>query len=688
MDRIDWKKVGIPAILTFFAFSIKLDIPDLSGSVIRCLIINLLGSFRGFSASNAIQLPCIFLLYQFIYNKVGTTEKNGRIIVVQSILFSLFRIFGYSFAKDDSWRLVMGIKNGQILKAFFVALGYYFFFAFIIRFLYFVADEYISKKASATIKQKEKRALPNRISALMLWYSNKLEEKTFLTILCTMLIAYIPYFIVTYPTRFMGDSRCQIIQAFSELKSTGRPYLTPDRLLSDKVYINQHHPVAHTLLIHMCLLLGDTLFKSFNIGIFVYSLFQSFVLLSSVSFAAATIFKKGLQKQKYVIFIMVYSFFHPLIHDYLCLVTKDVIYTAFFIFLTTELYLIIDSIENGNYISSEDQINPRGFLRVRIDKNGVLYFGLIMACLGMLLFRNDSRYILTVLFMTTAVTYRKARKVALIMMGIVVGFSLLIFGVIFPALKYTPGSIREMLSVPFQQTARYVVEYENEITDEEKAVIDTVLDYDVLKDRYNAYEASGVKNTFNEYSNKEDLKKYFAAWFRMLLKHPGVYIQSMMNSYYQYFYMDEVQFNRYSYEYSEVCINRINKSIEPLNRSFHYPEITSRLRAASDAINDSLRTFPVFSFFMSPGVYTCFLIMLLFYGIRENSTGSLVLLMPSLLVILICILGPCSGVYGRYSFPVVVLAPNLLPMFLDIVRRDNQSKTVLCKSGKTFEESV
>lgn len=37
-----------------------------------------------------------------------------------------------------------------------------------------------------------------------------------------------------------------------------------------------------------------------------------------------------------------------------------------------------------------------------------------------------------------------------------------------------------MLSLPFQQTARFVSEYESEITDEERAVIDRVLIYDQL----------------------------------------------------------------------------------------------------------------------------------------------------------------------------------------------------------------
>ena len=53
------------------------------------------------------------------------------------------------------------------------------------------------------------------------------------------------------------------------------------------------------------------------------------------------------------------------------------------------------------------------------------------------------------------------------------------------------NSPKEMLSLPFQQTARFVSEYESEITDEERTVIDRVLIYDQLADRYRPFVRSG-----------------------------------------------------------------------------------------------------------------------------------------------------------------------------------------------------
>ena len=45
-----------------------------------------------------------------------------------------------------------------------------------------------------------------------------------------------------------------------------------------------------------------------------------------------------------------------------------------------------------------------------------------------------------------------------------------------------PGSAKEMLSIPFQQTARYVTKYSDEVTEEEKDATNNVLQYDNLKE--------------------------------------------------------------------------------------------------------------------------------------------------------------------------------------------------------------
>lgn len=623
-------------ILTFFAFSIRLKSLDLTGSALEMFILNLIGSFRGFSVANAIMFPCLFLLFLYFEKALAGQRKAGWTITVPSMIFGLFMVFGFSFEENNNWNLVMGIKNAETVKAAIVFLGYFLLFRQGLRYLFYLMDRAAEEPRSVGSEA--------RVSGMS---THLMTKQPFWTVLITLMIIYIPYALVSYPAIFMGDTTPQIGQAFSELK-LAMGYMTPDRLLSDTVYINQHHPVVHTMLIHWCILIGDRVFQSFNTGIFIYCIIQELSLMMAISYAIAFVFKKTGRSTFYLAGVLLYSFIHPLIHNYMFLVTKDIIYTAFIILLLVNMYLMISN--NGE-----------------MDKRGV-YFKVGIACVGMLLFRNDSRYILIMSFLIIAFVCRKLRKVALAYGGFVLLFSILFFHILLPALYITPGSTREMLSVPFQQTARYVLCHEKEITAEEKSAIDAVLDYDSLAEKYDPNKSDNVKSTFHEDASKEDLIRYFRAWKAMLLKHPGTYIQATMNNYYQYFYPGNIRFIRFTYDWSETCMERANTALEPLARTFSYPEETAFARAFSDQFFKRINSFPVISLLMTPAIYTWILIIMLFYSFRAKKYKAFSVMIIPLAILLICILGPCNGDYGRYTFPIVVILPFLLPIYMDLIK--------------------
>ena len=61
--KTEWKRVLAPAVISFLAFSVKLDDPGFDGAALELVVRNLLSSFQGFRVANAIQLPCLVLLY-------------------------------------------------------------------------------------------------------------------------------------------------------------------------------------------------------------------------------------------------------------------------------------------------------------------------------------------------------------------------------------------------------------------------------------------------------------------------------------------------------------------------------------------------------------------------------------------------------------------------------------------------
>lgn len=41
-------------------------------------------------------------------------------------------------------------------------------------------------------------------------------------------------------------------------------------LISENITLNNHHPILHSLLIHLFVIIGKVCFNSYNIGIFLY----------------------------------------------------------------------------------------------------------------------------------------------------------------------------------------------------------------------------------------------------------------------------------------------------------------------------------------------------------------------------------------------------------------------------------
>ena len=131
---------------------------------------------------------------------------------------------------------------------------------------------------------------------------------------------------------------------------------------------------------------------------------------------------------------------------------------------------------------------------------------------------------------------------------------------ILPMAGVKPGGKQEMLSIPFQQTARYVKYYGNDVSTEEEKVIRKVLDYDTIGKNYDPDLSDPVKNTYKQ--KDEYLKDYFNIWFEMLKKHPTAYIQATLNGTYGYWgYMTEIRYPYGYYVQPEVWIY-IKKNIK------------------------------------------------------------------------------------------------------------------------------
>lgn len=448
----------------------------------------------------------------------------------------------------------------------------------------------------------------------------------------TILTFYIPYIVVSYPANIMGDAYAQMLQAYPELGIVTPAYLD-GHLLSDSVYLSSHHPITHTLLIHVFLQFGNSVFHSFNIGIFLFALLQFLFMLTAISFAVRLIVVETSLHIKYVFLVMLYYILSPRIQSYMFLITKDVIYSVFLLYFMCALYLVIH----------------------KQDKK--YFFLFFVSVLGMILFRNEAKYILIVCLPIIALLYKTQRTFFFKSWIYIIIFNLLFFRLLLPICNVNPGSTREMLSVPFQQTARCVRDHSEQITSIEKEAISAVLDYSTLAENYFPDRSDAVKDTFNEACDRKDIINYFKVWLQMFLKYPGSYLQATINNYYYYFYPGNKLFGDFSYEGSVMCMEIMNEKMQPLGTNFHYPAQFNRVREFYSSLRERLAATPLLSFLMAPATYTWCLILLLCYGIYKKKLLSLSIITVPVVLVLVCLLGPCNGFYGQYLYPIVVVFP-------------------------------
>ena len=137
-------------------------------------------------------------------------------------------IIGYSYSTLSSAKLIFGSIPLFLLNVI-IFIGYYIFFTAIINLLF----EFLQKE-----DLKEKTSKNKYLNFIF-------NEHPFICTFIILLICYLPYIIAFYPGILSPDPSNQIKQFFG-LDTQYRNYSI---MLSDKVFITNHHPVLHTVIL-------------------------------------------------------------------------------------------------------------------------------------------------------------------------------------------------------------------------------------------------------------------------------------------------------------------------------------------------------------------------------------------------------------------------------------------------------
>ena len=574
------------------------------GAVLGTVAAMGISAFKGNSAAATIgSVVLAAAVCAWGFGKVHSESDRRRTVccLIPALLFAAFSVIGFCFAMDSTPERLYTSKM-NLLKAAGAFCGYVLVFFAGLQGLF----------GSLT---KRRNHLEENSFGKTRGYGGLLRRRPFQTAFLTLVLGYLPYMIASWPALFMGDCQTIIPQGLGNVPLT------------------THHPVPYTLFLCSVLRAGKTLLNSWNAGAFAFAMMQTLFFLAVMAYSVQVLIRKAGCSWKWAVVLEAYYIVSPRISNCMFVITKDVWYAACLLLFGIALFCILQEGWSG--------------------KNTVQ---LAFSSAGILVFRKDGFYVLMLSFLVYLLFSRKLRKAVPAFLIAVLGLHLVFNQLIYPAAGIEKGSIKEMLSIPLQQTARCAKYLGDSLTEEEKAEILDLFYFDSIEEMGATYDPSLVdyiKFRFPEQVDGEILNRYLHLWAEMGLKYPATYLNAFINNYFEYVYPGCI-FRQCSYDWSETCFGRVN---EKTGADFHYPQLLGSYRHGLETVRERIfETYP-FRLINMPGMTTWFLLIWAFWLIYSRKSEHLMLAVPLFVVMLICFASPCNGYYCRYQYPLLPYLP-------------------------------
>lgn len=571
--------------------------------------------------TNVFGMMIIFALVIRVLSKDNIHVLKSKKVLCA--LFTCFMIIGECASSTGNIMLIF--KNAAtIAMTILKSIGYYTIF----KICFYYLDLFLNGFKNKNMKVRNSKILK---------FLKTFDEKPFLTSFIVILLFFSIYIIAFYPIVLSPDPSNQILQYYN-VKTN---YVDWAILRNENVFMTNHHPVMQTFLIGWCIDFGRMILND-NFGLFIYTIIQTLIYVSTLAYTIKFLKNNGVSLKLRFVLLLIYSLV-PHYAFYTVSAVKDTLYTAFMIWL---ILFMLDVVRNYKDKS--------------ISWKYILFITLILTLMSLM--RHNGLYIAIISFIALMIFTRKnAFKLLLslfLFSGIVISFN----KVLVPYLGIADASIRETLSVPFQQTARLAKYHDDGISDEDKKIIDKVLTYDTLASRYNPRLADAVKNEFNKYTTKEELKDYFKVWFKYLTKYPITYINATIDNTYGYIYPNQ----HYWYVY-DTYDKRVVKAGAV---DYHFNKSTKFMRDSLVFYESVFPYLPGIGLISSIGFSTWIVLILSVYVKKKKY---LIAYIPLYLSILICFISP-ANTYFRYAMPYMFILPTLIILNIQEYRSEKNEK--------------
>ena len=549
------------------------------------------------------------VFYHWAMEKTPADSRQQRRMLPLAALLGLFTLTGLSMEASDSLAF---LYSGLVClaKAAAVWAGYAVLIYFCLRAVFYGLDRLA--------------ASPGRSRKGPGWLKTASPK----TVLCSMgviLLCWLPYYICLFPGASNSDTWWQLEQV------TG---VQP---------LNAGHPLLHTFLQSGLILAGKTLLGSWNAGVFLAMLVQSLSMAAVLAYSVHFLVRLNVQPVLLSLLLALYGLV-PTFPRSATILMKDTPYSfsvLLFTVLVLEVVLLPEQFAAKRY--KKPLAALAAFLVCTMRYNGPVLL------IGVLLFSGPA------LWKTAKSSRARAALAAWLVLPLVLGYG------ISAGLKALPGveqaNPNETLSVPLQQTGRFVRDFGDEVTDEEREVIDRVVQYDQLAEVYTPWLADPIKSYINrEDATDADRAAYRQVWMAQTLRHPVNALEAFVNLNYGWVYPGVTN---PCWSYSPVADN------DYVTR----PAVLDRLEALLDKA-DFAFLLPVTSWFENLGLADWGLLALGAWLSARRVKGLGGALSMQYLTLLMCLFGPVFFGHGRYGWPLLFCWPVLLAAVIFAARRN------------------
>ncbi len=583
--------------LTSLAFSIQIPIPlmeEVGAVTLSHYLERFLTTLNSSFSDDHLRMLLVAGAALWLYRRFLLDGRKGRIgEYVLSGLFALCMLFSMATLETDSVS-VLWANITQLFKAIVIWAGFVPLWLSVIR----AADAGLD-----WLKKQEPFAFRHPL----------------LTPMAIMLAVWMPQAIIRYPGAVIFDTVHQLQEFFGDLPFTAM------------------NPPSHTALIGWFVQLGDWLGCA-HFGFFMVTLLQM-IALSWILAWLLCVLQRLKMPAPLIWGMLACNALLPTYSAYVTTVLKDTACTIGVLLFMIQTALLVIRPEIFWEKKGRGLIlwAASGAAAILMRKNGIGMVAPTMAVAGVY-----------------ALLREKKRTAATAWLPLISG--VLALGIALGSLEWVTaqydvggGSVREVLSIPFQQTARVLREHE--VPQEEIDIINEVLDAGIVGDLYVSHVADDVKNTYREDATAQELAAYIKVWGKQLLRYPSTNIDALYGMIHTIF--SPTGFHDDFYDASGM--GYIHND-EWLIDEWLYTCPLSEYRMPLKALYMLLLKLPVIGMLLNLGAHVIATIILAYLSFRRNRRLWIVWL-PSLLCLGMLLFSPITCI--RYALPIFYGVPLL-----------------------------